>query len=295
MMTGDGGFTDREPTPVDGEDAGGAASRPRLSEPVSCRNHHDHPAESICTLCGDYLCLLCTILLDRDPDGAPSADRLSYCPSCAPRVRTDVVLLGASVPWEQRARLGAVRAWWATVVAVFTQPALFMESLPLEGGLAEPLLFGLLMRTIVAVAYRSALAGVVLITAAATRNPVVAVQAGVQLAAVLLDAGIAIAQLFGVPFLLHLGLRIAGTEPRYEATFRLYCYAHAVDLLDLIPIMGPLMSLGLRIYLLYVGLQKAHRLPPLVTLLIAALPFLLVLFLSLAGIGAAILVMMALG
>src|SRR5690349_6154688 len=60
-MTGDGGFTDREPTPVDGEDAGGAASRPRLAEPVSCRNHLDHPAESICALCGDYLCLLCTI------------------------------------------------------------------------------------------------------------------------------------------------------------------------------------------------------------------------------------------
>src|SRR2546421_5947280 len=51
---------------------------------------------------------------------------------------------GAGLPWEHRAQLGFVKAWFDTVSLLITKPSEAFTMMRPEGGLMDPLLFGLI-------------------------------------------------------------------------------------------------------------------------------------------------------
>ena len=251
---------------------------------VPCRNHVDRIAETLCARCADFVCGLCCIRLEG----------LDYCPACATRVRADVMQLGSYIPWEDRARLGTLKAATDTVAAAFTRPQEFMDRLPLEGGVTEPLLFGMLVRGIVVVVYAVMIAGFYLILGVATREPAMFLQAGIQIGSVFFNVIYAAALLFMLAGLIHLGVVVASGTRGFEATFRVYAYGRAVDVLDLVPIVGPFAAMGYRVYLYYLGLQVAHDLSPTRAVLCAMLPIFVGLFITLFLIGMIIVIVLLL-
>lgn len=288
--TAAGSRDERTPAdPADGgapdPDSGGAGGpAPHPGPDVPCRHHDDRRAASLCDRCGDFLCGLCTIRLDG----------LSYCPTCVVKVRADVMRVGAYVPWEDRQRLGVFRAAWETIRVSFTRPQEFMERLPLEGGITDPLLFGMLMRSMVVVLYGVLAAGVYLIIAAATQDPFMLFQAGMQLFSIFLNILQWTAFLFVIAGIIHLGVMVFGGARGYEATFRVYAYGRTTDVLELIPIAGFFAAVGMRIYLYHLGLQPAHGISARKALVAASLPILLWFFFTLFVVGIVIVIVLLL-
>ena len=267
--------------PLEDDQRGGLAD---AGPDVPCRNHEDRRAATLCERCGDFLCGLCTIRLDA----------VSYCPLCVVKVRADVMQVGAYVPWEDRSRLGVTRAAWETVRASFTRPKEFMERLPLEGGITDPLLFGMLIRGVVVVFWGALAAGFYLIMAAATQDAMMLFQAGVQLGSIFFNILYAAALLLIGAFILHLAVMVFAGTRGYEATFRIFSYGHAVDVLELIPIVGWFASVGMRIYLHYLGLQPGQGLSPPKALFTAALPLILLIFFVVFLVGIFLVIMLML-
>lgn len=276
-MSGDA-IPDPEPTPSDAPPIPAAA-------PAECRNHSERAAVALCARCADFVCGLCSIPLDAAPDGSISPVRNVFCPTCAVLVRADVLRLGAYVPWEDRKRLGWPRAAWRTIEAMFTRPAETFDRLPLSGGYSDPLLFAMLMRGLVVTAYGLGFAAFYLILAAATRDSMMVFQAVFQAVSIGFNIAYAAALLFAIAGMFHLGVAIFGGTRGFEATFRVFAYGRGVDVLDLIPIAGVFVRMGLQVYLYYLGLQKAQGLTKLQAISIAAAPILLVFLLSIVLVG----------
>jgi hypothetical protein len=217
---------------------------------VACRNHVDRASVALCARCADFICGLCAI----------SIDGLVYCPSCLVKVRADAVAFGPYIPWEHRQRLGWFQAAWQTIVASFTRPQEFYRRMPMTGGLSEPLLFAMLMRSIVVVTYGILIVGFYVILAAATRQPMMLFQAGVQAGSTVFGILQAAVLLFVMAGILHVAVLVIAGGLGFERTFRVYSYGRAIDLLELIPIGGFIAGAFYRIYLHYLGLKEAHGL-----------------------------------
>lgn len=202
--------------------------------------------------------------------------------------------LGYYIPWEDRARLGTIKAATDTIAAAFSRPQEFMDRLPLEGGVTEPLLFGMLLRGVVVIVYAVVVAGFYVILGIATGEPTMFLQAGIQIGSVFFNVIYAAALLFMLAGLIHLGVVVASGTRGYEATFRVYTYGRAVDVLDLIPIVGPFAAIGYRVYLYYLGLQVAHDLSPTRAVLCALLPIFVGLFFTLMIVGMVIVIVLLL-
>ena len=215
-----------------------------------CRNHVDRAAEALCSRCADFLCALC----------ATSVDGIDYCPACLLKARGDAVRFGPWIPWENRARLGFFNAAFQTISASFTRPREFYERMPMEGGYGDPLLFGMLMRGMVVIVYGLLIVAFYVIAGIATRQPMLFVQAGAQGASLIFSVLQAAVLMFAISGILHLAVLIVAGGRGYERTFRVYSYGRAIDVLELIPILGIIISSIYRIYLHFLGLRTAHGL-----------------------------------
>lgn len=264
--------------------ASAAPAIPAVKPEVPCRNHPGRLADTLCARCADFLCALCAIRLEGT----------DYCPSCATRVRADVMQLGSYIPWEDRARLGTVKAATDTIAAAFSRPQEFMERMPLQGGVTEPLLFGMLLRGVVVIVYAFIVAAFYVILGIATGEATMFLQAGIQIGSIFFNVIYAAALLFMLAGLIHLGVVVASGTRGFEATFRVYTYGRAVDVLDLIPILGPFAAMGYRVYLYYLGLKHAHDLSPTRALLCALLPIFVGVFLMMFLFGMIIVIVLLL-
>jgi hypothetical protein len=143
--------------------------------------------------------------------------------------------------------LGAslISGFLGTARAVLLRPRSFFADMPVEGGLLGPYVFFLLCTSF------SFFFSLILNAAATKRfDPWILVMFGLAL---------------GMPFVSAALLRIFltkffGTSGSYEATFRVVCYANAVNLLAWIPLLVILVLLQCyEIYLSALGLSVVHR------------------------------------
>jgi len=96
-----------------------------------CANHLDRPAETVCTRCGDFICVECTTF----GEGGHST-----CPRCMASVRQ----LGEGVPWEKQGDKGVVKAFWETARGAVFSPGSFYKRVDPAGGYGSPISFILL-------------------------------------------------------------------------------------------------------------------------------------------------------
>lgn len=171
---------------------------------------------------------------------------------------------GDEPAWEERDRLGLFPAIFRTVQAVLTRPTPTFAALRQTGGLANPLLYFVLLSSAmfaVSAFYQMAAASV---------NPKVfgsglPALSGkgfqvVLLGSILISPALYVVGAFISSGVTHLCLRLlGGAEKPFETTFRVICYAQAsAAVLNIFPMCGGLLAVVMAGYCIIVGLREAH-------------------------------------
>ena len=171
---------------------------------------------------------------------------------------------GAGLPWENRAQLGFAKAWFETVSLLITKPSDAFAMMRTEGGLMDPLLFGLIggcAGSIMTIVYQFFIRSF----GFAAGNNMFLDRFGFGSSFIILDLiltplKVAIG-MFLFAGILHLCLMLFGGANRsFEATFRVVGYATgAAYLFCLVPMCGGLVALIYLIVLATIGLSRAHQ------------------------------------
>lgn len=202
-------------------------------------------------------------------------------------------------PWEQRDRIGFISGLVDTTQQVFTRPTEFFRAMPVTGGLAPPLFYGVI------VGYAGLLAGAVYAAIfQAVAGPrlfelprrgelerlLPYLQGGMGLVLQLvLGPLVLVIGLFLFAAIVHVLLLLLGGAPRgFEATFRVGCYAEAAALLRLIPLCGSPLSTVYFLVLAIIGLSEAHGIGKGRAAAAVLLPLLLLCCCCAAGIALAV-------
>ncbi len=171
-------------------------------------------------------------------------------------------------PWEDQETLGFLQGLTMTLRESLFAPGRFFSRMPVEGGLANPLLYSVIVSTTANL--------LLLVTALMVGNPLLT-KAGLTGSMVIVVALlIPIAIMLGLVVwsgLLHLSLSVVGGARRdYEGTFRVVCYSSGPDLFKAIPYIGQTIALVWWAYLTVVGLREVHRISTGWAVLAFALP-----------------------
>jgi hypothetical protein len=172
---------------------------------------------------------------------------------------------GAGLPWEHRAQLGLVKAWFDTVSLLITKPSEAFTMMRPEGGLLDPLLFGLIggcAGSIVSLLFQGLFQS---IPGFSSHNDLfdffgLGPWGLIIIYAVLMPVLITIGLFIGSG-ILHLCLMMVGGANRsFETTFRVACFTSgAANLFSMIPICGGIIAFVYHIVLECIGLSRAHQ------------------------------------
>lgn len=167
-------------------------------------------------------------------------------------------------PWEQRETYGFLNGLYLTIKGVLLSPGRFFHRMPSRLGLAQPLLFAVVLG--VAAAFFSwmwTLTGSsmqVLLqdsVAEAVKAPIYSFL-GFLFSPVLVACGV-----FIKAALLHLVLMlVAGNRLGFEATFRVAAYGEATSILALLPFCGSVIGGVWALVVTVVGLYSIHETEP---------------------------------
>lgn len=190
-------------------------------------------------------------------------------PALVPVVKTESVSpaaeSGTEPAWEDRERLGIFPAITRTVSAVLMRPSETFAAMNHSGGLANPLLYFVLVSTIMfavntlyhllAIQYDPMVATILLPAYSTTKISII------MLGQVLLSPAYNVLAAFIIAGSTHLCLiLIKGANFPFETTFRFCCYALAsISPLMLIPIFGFFIWLIWGSYVSIVGLREAQK------------------------------------
>jgi hypothetical protein len=171
----------------------------------------------------------------------------------------------AGLPWEHRNETGFFKAFLHTVSLLITRPSEAFSMMRPEGGLTDPLLFGIIggcVAQVVSLAFQVLLESIpgypgdnamfhlfglnqwVLLLIFAVLSPILA------LLGIFIGAGI-----------LHLCLMLLGGAHRsFETTLRVVCFtAGSANLFTMVPVCGGLIGFVYTIVLETIGLSRAHQ------------------------------------
>lgn len=178
---------------------------------------------------------------------------------------TSTTAPGAGLPWEHRAQLGFGKAWFDTVSALITRPSEAFTMMRPEGGLTDPLLFGLIggsAGSIVSLLFQGLFQSMPGLFGGGNDlfdsfgfGPWVVIAIYAALMPLLVIIG-----LFVGSAILHLCLMLVGGANRsFETTFRVACFTTgSANLFSIIPFCGGIIALVYHIVLECIGLTRAH-------------------------------------
>ena len=188
--------------------------------------------------------------------------------SAPPPVATPLAVAAPAVasglPWEHRQQLGFGKAWFDTVSLLITKPSEAFTLMRPEGGLVDPLLFGLIggcAGSIVSILFQGLVRS---IPGFAGRDDIFHYFGVSHLAFIIIYAVLSpllvIIGLFIGSGILHVCLMLVGGANRsFETTFRVVCFTGgAANLFSMIPICGGIIALVYHIVLNCIGLSRAH-------------------------------------
>jgi hypothetical protein len=182
----------------------------------------------------------------------------------APTANLMIAVEGAEPAWEEREKIGFFPAIAQTVSAVLMRPAQTFASMKQTGGLANPLLYFVLLSSsmfAVSVLYQ---------IAATSMNPEVfakglphASKTAFSVAlfgSVLISPALYVVSAFLSSGITHLCLKaLSGANRPFETTFRVICYAQASAMVfNLFPMCGGLIGVIWGAYCIIIGLKETH-------------------------------------
>ncbi len=199
-------------------------------------------------------------------EGMATWQRLADFPEFA--AATTAPAVGAIVPatglpWERREELGFVPAFVETLKLVLLNPIVAFAVMKKEGGLGEPLLYGVIggsIGFIISLLWNLLFGSIGAFT---ERNPIAgAIGAGVGMVICIILAPLFIAVcLFIGSAILHLCLMLVGGARRsFETTFRVVSYTvGSTNPIAIVPFCGGVVAAIWNIILECIGLAKAHE------------------------------------
>ncbi|WP_426755786.1 YIP1 family protein [Myxococcus sp. Y35] len=216
---------------------------PGSSDPV-CAVHPELRSLHACGRCGSFACAKCLRKGERDEP---------ICASCHERVPAD------ALPWDQRAELGTLRAFWRTCLAVMLRPAATFERARPEGSMGSSLGFATLSHLAAScTTFLVYMSIVLLIPRELPESDNVDPVALSLMWVGLMGVGLVLSPIVGMlatvanAALDHLVFRLSGTGQPFEVTLRANALSLSPYLLGLVPLCGmyiaPLWVLGLRFY-----------------------------------------------
>ncbi|MDQ3265727.1 MAG: YIP1 family protein [Myxococcota bacterium] len=215
--------------------------------PLACARHPES-AGVPCPRCGTFSCSQCLVRL---PDGS------ELCGDCAARQ-------SQLLPWDQRAELGTLRAFWQTSIRILSRPTVTFGTASPSGTIGSSLGFTVLATLtawVTTFALYAMLFGVIGVAALMNRGAdskgMGGAEAGVVIliavASTLLFLGMSVAGVLFNAALDHLVLKLVGARPRsFSVTLRASALSLAPSLVGLIPVCGlyvwPIWTVVLRIF-----------------------------------------------
>jgi hypothetical protein len=172
---------------------------------------------------------------------------------------------GTEPAWEERDRLGFFTALSRTVNSVLMRPAETFAAMKRVGGLADPLLyFVLLSSAMFTVSALYQLAAGSFNPASLPSNFPHASKGAFSVAligSILLSPALYVVSAFISSGITHLCLRLLGAANRpFETTFRVICYAQAsAAVFNLLPVCGGLIGVFWGAYCIIIGLREAQQ------------------------------------
>ncbi len=172
---------------------------------------------------------------------------------------------GSGLPWERRAELGFVKAWFDTVTVLIPKPSEAFVMMRPEGGMLDPLLFGLIggcAGSIVSILFQGLFQS---IPGFASRSNAFDMFGLGHWALLLIYAVLSpLLVIFGLFLgsgILHICLMLVGGANRsFETSFRVVCFASgAANLFSMIPMCGGIIAAVYNVVLECIGLSRAHQ------------------------------------
>jgi hypothetical protein len=186
-------------------------------------------------------------------------------PAAAPVVATVTAAApGSGLPWEHRQQLGLVKAWLDTVSLLISKPSEAFTMMRPEGGLTDPLLFGVIggcAGSIVSILFQGVMQSIPGLSGGNDFYHAIGVsQWAFFIIYAVLSPLLVVLGLFVGSAVLHLCLMLVGGANRsFETTFRVVCFAGgAANLFSMIPICGGWIAAVYQIELNCIGLSRAH-------------------------------------
>ncbi|MEY2502221.1 MAG: hypothetical protein QOI07_2555 [Verrucomicrobiota bacterium] len=186
-------------------------------------------------------------------------------PGAAPLAVADAPAAGTGLPWENRQQIGLVKAWLDTVSLLIAKPSEAFAMMRPEGGMMDPLLFGLIggcAGSIVSILFQALLR---FIPGFGGRDDLFNMFGISQWVFLVIYAVLSplfvLLGLFLAGALLHVCLMLVGGANRpFETTFRVVCFtAGAANLFSMIPMCGGLIAAVYNVVLECIGLSRAHQ------------------------------------
>jgi hypothetical protein len=164
------------------------------------------------------------------------------------------------LPWEHRQQLGFFKAFFDTVIMLLTKPSEAFVMMKREGGMTDPLLFGLIggsAGTIVSILFQVGLQAIT----GASHSFVELFGVGAVIGFLVLSPLLLALGLFIGSGILHLCLMMLGGAHRpFETTFRVVCFSSgATQLISMIPFCGGYVAGIYNIVLECMGLVRAQE------------------------------------
>jgi hypothetical protein len=218
---------------------------------------------------------------------APQWGMETPAPALTPAVKGDaettpaVTGEGTEPAWEERERIGFFSAIAQTVSAVLMRPSPTFAAMKQSGGLANPLLyFVLLSSAMFAVSALYQMGATSMNPEAFAKGLPHASKTAFSVAligSILISPALYVVSAFLSSGITHLCLRILGGATRpFETTFRVICYAQASAMVfNLLPLCGGLIGVVWGAYCIIIGLKETHRTSGLKAALAITLPGLL--------------------
>ena len=168
----------------------------------------------------------------------------------------------AGLPWEHRHEIGFFKAFVDTASVLLMKPSEAFVMMKREGGLTDPLLFGLIggcAGTIVSALFQIGIQSILGI--GGSNNLVAMFGMGAVVGFLLLTPLFMAAGIFIGSAILHLCLMLlGGANKPFETTFRVVCFScGAAYLFSIIPFCGGYITPIYNIVLNCIGISRAHE------------------------------------
>jgi hypothetical protein len=216
----------------------------------------------------EITCPNCRYSKQLEENRIPPGIRWATCPRCKERFdftrgwKAGKQQGRIPSPWERRAEIGLREGVLQTAKQVAFSPSAFFRNTVTEGGLREPLAFGILFGSIGLmlelfwqfVAGEESLSSIQLDFMGDYGSSLV------FLAATILCPLAAALMICVTSLVLHLLLTVVGGGKKgFEATFRAVCYSQATQFWALIPYVGGLVATLWLLVVLLMGIREIHE------------------------------------